>query len=1284
MPAQAVTLTATYVDLYYALTVTGGTGSGSYTNGRQVAISADAPAAGKAFSQWAGDTQYVNNVTYTNALVTMSTNAVSLTATYVDVLYTLTVTGGSGGGSYTNGRQVAISASNLTGKAFVQWIGNTQYVNNVTYTNALVTMSTNAVSLTATYVDVLYTLTVTGGSGSGSSYTNAQVVDISADVPTTGMTFDKWTGDTQYVAGVSSSNTTVTMPAQAVALSATYKNLPGHYTLTVSNGNGSGAYTNAAQVTITAVAPEGTAFDRWIGDTQTVAGVFSLSTIVTMPAQDVALTAICENASNGVASVTWASSFIYYEPTWDSLLGPAGSGKSTIAQLMYSPDDIKDSILPGGAGAVNDVVWDTITLTEGVDDEYGAFSASTVRAGTNGYVYALIFQDNIVQAGDLYVAGPLAALVDGAADVNTCADPGNGEAINGVNSAQVVGGDPTYVLTVNSGNGSGSYTNGQQVAISADTPLEGQVFDKWTGDTQYVNNVTYTNALVTMSTNAVNLTATYADVLYALTVNSGSGSGSYTNTQVVAIAASAPASGKVFDKWIGDTAYVANSNSASTTVTMPAQAIALTATYKDVTYALTVASGSGSGSYTNAQVVAISASAPAAGLTFDKWIGDTQVVNNVTYTNALVTMPAQAVALSATYKNLPGWYTLTVSNGTGGGIYTNGARVTVTATAPNGTVFDRWTGATQIVDGVFSLSTIVTMPAQDAALTATCVGVSNGTVKVAWTATMGFYFSADPNTGILGPVSSGKSTIAQLMYSPDNAKDNILPGRAGAVNDVVWDTITLTEAGGESQWAVLDDSTVRTWTNGYVYALIFQDNNVQSGDWYFSTPLLPLVMATNIFPQSIEMNTDMFLGDAIDGVYGARVIEPIVLTVNSGNGSGTYTNGQKVAISANAPASGKVFDKWTGDTQVVNNVTYTNALVTLSSNAVSLTATYKDITYTLTVNSGTGTGSSYTNGQQVAIAANAPASGKVFDKWTGATQYVASASSSSSTVTIPTSNITLTATYADINYTLTVNSGSGSGSYTNGQQVAIAASNAPSGQVFDKWTGDTAYVANSNSVSTTVTMPASNIAVLATYKSASVTLTASAGAGGTISPTNASVLPGNSTNFVITASNYYRISTLTTNGASAGVTFNNISTNYTFVWSNVTASGTVTVSFVQQITTNAPAQVPYEWLASYFVTNDYNAAANADQDLDGLTSWQEYIAGTVPTNKASVFAVAQSNRNVVTWSPVTGRIYSVYWTTNLVKGFTNLNNNIPYPQSGYTNATPDPRVNHYQIKVRMQ
>ena len=218
---------------------------------------------------------------------------------------------------------------------------------------------------------------------------------------------------------------------------------------------------------------------------------------------------------------------------------------------------------------------------------------------------------------------------------------------------------------------------------------------------------------------------------------------------------------------------------------------------------------------------------------------------------------------------------------------------------------------------------------------------------------------------------------------------------------------------------------------------------------------------------------------------------------------------------------------------------------------------------------------------------------------------------------------------------------------------------------------------NSGAVSTSAV-------VAVTVVNTTYTLTTVTGANGTVSPASTNVLEGNSANFVITASNYYRIASLTTNEtAVTGMTFDNNSTTTNFTWSNVQASGVLAATFTAQVTTNVPAQVPYSWLAQYGLTN-YNTDATNDVDLDGLTAWQEYIAGTIPNNATSVLKAAQNTRNVITWTPVTGRIYSVYWSTNLVKGFQALETNIPYPRSSYTNATPDSRVNHYQIKVRLQ
>ncbi|MEI8206794.1 MAG: leucine-rich repeat protein [Kiritimatiellales bacterium] len=271
-------------------------------------------------------------------------------------------------------------------------------------------------------------------------------------------------------------------------------------------------------------------------------------------------------------------------------------------------------------------------------------------------------------------------------------------------------------------------------------------------------------------------------------------------------------------------------------------------------------------------------------------------------------------------------------------------------------------------------------------------------------------------------------------------------------------------------------------------------------------------------------------------------------------------------------------------------------------------------------------------------------------------------------------------------YLLTINGGRGSGSYSDGQQVAIAASNAPSGKVFDQWTGDTQVVNNVNFTNALVTMSTNAVTLTATYKDAAVyyTLTANGGIGGTVSPASTNVSFGDSANFVITASNYYRIATLTTNGtAVTGMSFGNNSTTTNFIWSNVQTSGVLAATFTAQVTTTAPADVPYEWLAQYGLTN-YNTDADLDQDMDGLKTWQEYIAGTDPTNGTSVLKAAQNTRDTVSWSPVSGRVYSVYWSTNLMNGFQPLETNILYPQGSYTNVNPDSRINHYQIKVRME
>ena len=76
---------------------------------------------------------------------------------------------------------------------------------------------------------------------------------------------------------------------------------------------------------------------------------------------------------------------------------------------------------------------------------------------------------------------------------------------------------------------------------------------------------------------------------------------------------------------------------------------------------------------------------------------------------------------------------------------------------------------------------------------------------------------------------------------------------------------------------------------------------------------------------------------------------------------------------------------------------------------------------------------------------------------------------------------------------------------------------------------------------------------------------------------------------------------------------------------------------------------PYLWLDSFdglVVGGDYESAAHGDQDNDRLFTWQEYVAGTVPTNAASVFRATIRGATpspVIGWSPdlTPLRVYTV-------------------------------------------
>jgi hypothetical protein len=208
-------------DITYALTVTNGSGSGSYDEDDVVPISANPPPSGKAFGMWIGDFTYVADRFEGSTTVTMPAGSVSVTATYRYV-YQLTVNSGSGDGEYPSSTIVSIDAdAPPSGAVFDEWVGDVSSVADPDLSSTTVTMPSDEVEVTATYVYV-YQLTVNSGSGDG-TYLGSTVVPIAADAAPSGTVFTQWVGDTTYVAVPDASSTTVTMPSADVEVTARYK-----------------------------------------------------------------------------------------------------------------------------------------------------------------------------------------------------------------------------------------------------------------------------------------------------------------------------------------------------------------------------------------------------------------------------------------------------------------------------------------------------------------------------------------------------------------------------------------------------------------------------------------------------------------------------------------------------------------------------------------------------------------------------------------------------------------------------------------------------------------------------------------------------------------------------------------------------------------------------------------------------------------------------------------------------------------------------------------------------
>lgn len=112
------------------------------------------------------------------------------------------------------------------------------------------------------------------------------------------------------------------------------------------------------------------------------------------------------------------------------------------------------------------------------------------------------------------------------------------------------------------------------------------------------------------------------------------------------------------------------------------------------------------------------------------------------------------------------------------------------------------------------------------------------------------------------------------------------------------------------------------------------------------------------------------------------------------------------------------------------------------------------------------------------------------------------------------------------------------------------------------------------------------------------------------------------------------------------------------------------VNLPVRFSVSAPDQdadgLPDEWETQYFGSSTA-AEPSLNSDGDEYSNEEEYIAGLNPTNADQFVIQSLDAGGVLGWSAVSGRVYNVYWTSNLLSPFTLLQSN--YTGGAFTDQT---------------
>lgn len=884
MPRRHVTLTALYQENLYDVTVRGGTGSGQYKMNETVAIKADEPEEGYAFARWNvknGSVQIADE----NAAETtfeMGQNSVDISAVFEPNHYELKVNNADGSASVAYGETVRLTAEEKDYSIFQGWqvVKGTLPLTEEELQKMEIrfTMPAEEVELTAVYKINEHTLTVVGGTGSG-TYEVGEKVTLNINDPEEGYTFKGWkvTIGNASLSNTGAIRTTMVMPDEDVEVTAQFDALV--FKLTVNDSAGTGSYSYGDEIKLEAQEVSGSSFTGWT----LVEGPLELTPEeleqpvlnFTMPAGDVELTA---EYSVNVHTLT--------------VVGGTGGGTYAVGDKVSLKAD------PAGEGHVF-AGWQ---VTSG---EVSLKNASSQKA-------SLTMPDEDIEVTAKYT--PL-----------------------------------DYQLTVNEAAGGGTYTYGSEVRLTADEVSE-YTFTGWTvvdGPLELTKEQQAAQTLTfSMPAGDVEITAEYEINKHTLTVESGSGSGTVEVGKKVTVKADKPKAGYEFSSWkvLDGNVTLKDSNATQTTLIMPDEDVTISALYTELDYQLVVNGADGSGSYTYGKAVRLIAG-EVSGKTFSHWTvvsGDLELDEKAAASQDLrFEMPASDVEITAEY--VVNKHRVTVTNGSGSGVFDTGSTVQISAQkAAIGYEFSTWkvTSGTVTLKDAASEKTSFTMPDENVQLaaeyvkTAYKVTVNNGQGS-------GDYYYKDSVTISASPMKDGMTfsgwtvdkgglkfqdpSVLSITFSMP-AKEVTLT----AHYSITKYTVKVINGTGNGKFAAGEDVTV-TAPAVNEEGKKFSTWKVVSGDVKLGNIDLTETSITFMMPKS---------NVTIQADYSS---EEYSLTVNGGSGSGNYAPGDTITIKADKAQSGMKFSYWMIQNEGESPVFETSEELTMTmpQNNVIATAVYE-------------------------------------------------------------------------------------------------------------------------------------------------------------------------------------------------------------------------------------------------------------------------------------------------------------------------------------------------------